>query len=74
MISRETITRADLLLLGIASGVTGGMVGGVMLGLGLDLVVQGANVGWLLLTVGAPVSGLVGWLLARRLARRTGLA
>jgi predicted lipid-binding transport protein (Tim44 family) len=67
------INRGDLLLLGISSGVTGGMVGGILLGWGIGMIVQGANIGYLLLTVGAPLSGVVGWIMARRLAKRTGL-
>jgi hypothetical protein len=64
------VTREDILVLGLTAGVTGGLVGGLMLGIGLGLVVQGAHVGWLLLLPGGPVSGLLGYLLARRLARR----
>jgi hypothetical protein len=66
------ITRADILMLGIASGVSGGLVGGLMLGLGMNLIIQGANIGWLLLLPAAPASALGGWLLARRLARQIG--
>ena len=62
------ITRADIIMLGLSAGVTGSLVGGLMLGLGMNLIVQGANVGWLLLLPAAPVSGLIGWVLARRLA------
>jgi len=65
-----TVTREEILVLGLTAGVTGGLVGGLMLGIGLGLVVQGANIGWLLLLPGAPVSGILGYLLARRLARR----
>lgn len=64
------ITRGDLLMLGIASGVTGGLIGGMMLGVGMFLAANGANVGWLLMLPAAPASGLIGWLLARRLARQ----
>lgn len=64
------VTREDILVLGLTAGVIGGLVGGLMLGIGLGLVVQGAHIGWLLLLPGAPVSGLLGYLLARRLARR----
>ncbi len=67
------ITRGDLLLLGISSGVIGGMTGGIFLGVGLDFVANGVNIGWLLLTIGAPASGLIGWIMARRLAKRTGV-
>ncbi len=67
------ITRGDIVLLGISSGVIGGMTGGVLLGVGLDFVGNGVNIGWVLLTVGAPFSGLIGWIMARRLAKRTGV-
>ena len=64
------INRGDILWLGIGSGVSGGLIGGMMLGIGLDLVGNGVNVGWIPLTIGAPASGLVGWIMARRLARQ----
>ena len=64
------ITRSDIIWLGLASGVSGGLVGGLLLGIGLNLVVQGVNVGWLLLLPPAPLSGGIGWILARRLARQ----
>lgn len=60
-------TRADILWLGLAAGVTGSLVGGLMLGLGLGLLVQGAHIGWLLLLPAAPVGGMLGYLLARKL-------
>ena len=62
------ITRSDIIWLGLSSGVAGGLVGGLLLGIGLNLVVQGLNVGWLLLMPAAPLSGLTGWLLARQLS------
>ncbi len=64
------ITRGDLLWLGIASGVSGGLIGGTMLGIGMDLMVNGQPLGILLLMIGAPASGLIGWLMSRRLARQ----
>jgi hypothetical protein len=64
-------TREEILILGLTAGVTGSLVGGMMLGIGLGLVVQGAHIGWLLLLPGAPVSGLLGYLLARRLVNKT---
>ena len=64
------ITRGELLMLGISSGVAGGLIGGLMLGIGMNLVIQGVNVGWLLLLPAAPVSGVVGWILARKLAQQ----
>jgi hypothetical protein len=64
------ITRSDILWLGLSAAVTGALVGGMLLGIGLSLAVQGVNVGWLLLLPAAPLSGGIGWLLARRLARQ----
>ncbi len=64
------ITRGDILMLGISAGVSGGLIGGMMLGIGLGLVVAGANIGWLLLIPAAPCSAVVGWFMARRLARQ----
>jgi hypothetical protein len=64
------ITRADLLWLGIASGVSGGLIGGLLLGLGLSLAADHQPIGLLILTPAAPVSGVTGWLMARRLAAR----
>ena len=62
------VTRSDILWLGISSGVTGGLVGGLMLGIGMDLAVHQQPWGFLLIIPGAPASGLIGWLLSRRLA------
>jgi hypothetical protein len=64
------ISRGDILMLGLASGVTGGLIGGMMLGVGMFLAAEGANIGWLLMLPAAPASGLVGWILAKRLARQ----
>lgn len=64
------ITRGELLMLGISAGVTGGIIGGLLLGLGLALVGQGANIGLLLIIPAAPVSASVGWIMARKLARK----
>jgi hypothetical protein len=64
------IERSDILWLGVASGVMGCLVGGMMLGIGMDLIVNGAPVGWLLLLPGAPVSAIPGWFLAKRLVRQ----
>ena len=65
----EMVNRGDIVWLGIASGVMGCLVGGMMLGIGMDLIVNGQPFGWLLLLPGAPVSAVPGWLLGRRLAR-----
>lgn len=64
------ITRGDILMLGIGAGVSGGLIGGMMLGLGISLVMGGVNIGWILLFIGAPSSALVGWIMARRLAKQ----
>jgi hypothetical protein len=42
----------------------------MMLGLGMDLIVQGQPWGWLLMLPGAPAAAIPGWLMARRLAKR----
>jgi hypothetical protein len=62
------IQRTEILWLGIAAGVSGGLLGGLMLGIGMDLVIRGQPLGWLLMLPGAPASGLPGWIMARRLA------
>jgi hypothetical protein len=64
------VNRGDVLMLGISAGVWGCLIGGMMLGLGMDLIVQGQPLGWLLMLPGAPVSAIPGWLMARRLAKR----
>ena len=63
-------TREEILILGLTAGVLGSLVGGLMLGVGLGLAVNGAHVGWLLVLPAAPVSGLIGYALARKLARQ----
>jgi len=63
-------SREDILILGLTAGVLGSLVGGLMLGVGLGLAVNGAHVGWLLVLPAAPVSGLLGYMLARRLAKQ----
>jgi hypothetical protein len=64
------VTRSDIIWLGLSAGVTGSLVGGLLLGIGLNLTVQGAHIGWLLLLPAAPLGGMVGWILARRLAKQ----
>jgi hypothetical protein len=64
------VSRGDILMLGITSGVIGSLVGGIMLGIGMDLIVGGQPLGWLLMLPGAPVAAIPGWLLARKLARQ----
>lgn len=66
------VTREEILVLGLTAGVTGSLVGGLMLGIGMGLVVNGAHIGWLLILPGGPVGGLLGWVLARKLAKRLG--
>lgn len=62
------VRREEIIWLGIAAGTTGGLVGGTMLGIGMNLIVGGQHLGWLLLLPGAPASAIIGWLMARRLA------
>jgi hypothetical protein len=64
------INRGDILWLGISSGVTGGLIGGGMLGIGMDLMVNGQPFGLILICIGGPASAVIGWLLSRRLARQ----
>ena len=64
------INKSDILYLGLAAGVCGSLVGGLMLGIGMNLIAGGAHAGWLLLLPAAPMGGLPGWILARRLARQ----
>lgn len=70
--SAGMVTRQEILILGLTAGVVGSLVGGLMLGVGMGLVVQGAHIGWLLVLPGAPVGGLLGYALARKLARQLG--
>ncbi|HET6610292.1 MAG TPA: hypothetical protein VFG62_26745 [Rhodopila sp.] len=64
------IDRSDIIWLGVAAGVMGSLIGGLMLGIGLDLIVNGQPLGWLLLLPAAPVSAGPGYMLARKLAVR----
>jgi hypothetical protein len=64
------IDRSEIVWLGVVSSVSGCLIGGMMLGIGLDLIVNGQPLGWLIMLPGAPVSTIPGWLLARRLARQ----
>ena len=64
------VSRSDILWLGVASGVTGSLIGGMMLGIGMDLIVNGQPWGWLLLLPAAPAAALPGWMLAGKLARQ----
>ncbi len=67
------IRRGDIIWLGVASGTTGGLIGGLLLGVGMSLAVNGQPLGLILVCIGAPASALIGWLLARRLAKQAEL-
>ncbi|HEY8289957.1 MAG TPA: hypothetical protein VIG49_11855 [Acetobacteraceae bacterium] len=62
------INRSDIIWLGVAAGVTGSLVGGMLLGIGMDLIVNGQPLGWLLLLPAAPLSAGPGYVLGRKLA------
>jgi hypothetical protein len=64
------VTREEILVLGLTAGVVGSLVGGLMLGIGMGLIIGGQHLGWLLLLPAAPVAGLLGYVLARKLARK----
>ena len=64
------ITREEILVLGLTAGTVGSLVGGLMLGIGLGLVVNNVHAGWVLVLPAAPVAGLLGYWLARRLVRK----
>ncbi|HEY2134146.1 MAG TPA: hypothetical protein VGH36_14430 [Acetobacteraceae bacterium] len=64
------ITRSDIIMLGLYSGVSGALIGGGLLGVGLNLMSQGVNIGLLLITPAAPIGAIVAWILARRLAAK----
>ncbi len=64
------MTREEILVLGLFAGTIGCLVGGLMLGVGLGMAVQGAHIGWVLVLPAGPVAGMIGYLLARRLARK----
>jgi predicted lipid-binding transport protein (Tim44 family) len=70
---RFMVTRAQLLILGLTAGVMGSLVGGLMLGIGLGLVVNSVHAGWILVLPAAPLSGLLGYWQAKRLAREAEL-
>jgi len=62
------ISHRDIAWLGTIAGFAGGLVGGIALGLGIALALRGAMLGIALALAGVPLSGLAGWLIARRLA------
>ncbi|RVT90062.1 hypothetical protein EOD42_23820 [Rhodovarius crocodyli] len=64
------VSREDILILGLSAGVVGSLVGGLMLGIGLGLVVNNVHAGWVLVLPAAPVAGLLGYVLARKVAAK----
>ena len=68
--SSAMIKRGDIIWLGVASGVTGGLIGGMFLGIGMAMMLSGVYFGLVLICIGGPSSALIGWLLARRLAKQ----
>lgn len=64
------VTREDILILGLTAGVLGSLVGGLMLGVGLGLVLGGQHLGWILVIPASPLAGMLGYVLARKLARK----
>jgi hypothetical protein len=67
------ITRAEILVLGLSAAVIGGLLGGILLFAGMNLVMQGRNIGWLLMLSTAPVCGGIGYWKAKRLADKHAL-
>ena len=65
-----SVSREEILVLGLTAGVVGSLVGGLTLYAGLALVVAGSHAGWLLALPAAPLGGGLGYLLARKLASR----
>jgi hypothetical protein len=64
------IKPADILWLGVSAGVIGCLVGGSLLGIGMAMVLSGVHVGWLFMLPAAPIGGVPGWILARKLAKQ----
>ena len=64
------VRQSDILWLGLAAGVMGSLVGGLLLGIGMNLIMAGRIVGWVFLVPAAPLGGLPGWVLAKRLAKQ----
>jgi hypothetical protein len=64
------VSRQDIIWLGVSAGVTGGLTGGLLLGIGLGMVVNHIYGGFIFIIPGAPLSGLIGWILARNLAKQ----
>ena len=68
--SRGMISRGDVVWLGVSSGVVGALLGGLLLGICMDLMVNGQPLGLLMVVPAAPLAAVPGWLLARQLAKR----
>ena len=64
------VSRADLLMLGITSSISGGLIAGLLFGIGLGMMLAGVHFGLVLIVIAAPLSASVGWLMARRLAKQ----
>jgi hypothetical protein len=64
------VNRGDIIWLGVASGVTGGIIGGMLLGIGMSMMLSGIYFGLILICIGGPASALIGWIMARRLAKQ----
>ena len=64
------VTKGEIIWLGVAAGTTGGLIGGLFLGVGMDLAVNGQPLGLIPVCIGGPASALIGWLMARRLAKQ----
>jgi len=65
-----SVSREEILVLGLTAGVVGSLVGGLTLYAVLARVVAGSHAGWLLALPAAPLGGGLGYLLARKLASR----
>jgi len=68
--SGSMISRGDVVWLGVSSGVVGALLGGLLLGIGMDLMVNGQPLGLLMVVPAAPLAALPGWLLGRQLAKQ----
>ena len=64
------VSRGEVVWLGVSAGVVGALLGGVLLGIGMDLMVNGQPLGLLMVIPAAPVAALPGWLMGRQLARQ----
>jgi hypothetical protein len=64
------ITKPDILVLGLTSAVIGGMAGGILLFTGMNLIISGQNLGWVLLLATGPLCAAIGWFLAKRVCKK----